>query len=174
MEDRLRHLERQRHGGDEVSRARFSRRDVLEMALAAGGLEPVRGARLEVWQANAAGRYDHPSDTNPAPLDPSFQGYCIIKTDADGRYRFKSIKPGAYPIGPGVVRPPHIHFEVLGHRDRLVTQMYFPEDPLNEKDDIFRQLGRFKGAAIGKVLPPTKELEPDSKLVLWDIVLDRG
>lgn len=136
--------------------------------------EPVRGGRLEVWQANAAGRYDHPSDTNPAPLDPNFQGYCVIRTDADGRYRFKSIKPGAYPVGPAVIRPPHIHFEVLGHRDRLVTQMYFPDDPLNEKDDIFRQLGQFKGAAIGKVLPPPKELEPDSKLVMWDIVLDRG
>lgn len=136
--------------------------------------EPVRGARLEVWQANAAGRYDHPSDTNPARLDPNFQGYCAIKTDADGRYRFKSIKPGGYPIGPGVTRPPHIHFEVHGQRDRLVTQMYFPGEPLNEKDDIFRRLGSSRSAAIGKVLPPTKELEPESKLVVWDIVLDRG
>ncbi|HET8623716.1 MAG TPA: hypothetical protein VFM14_09165 [Gemmatimonadales bacterium] len=136
--------------------------------------EPVRGARLEVWQANAAGRYAHPSDTNPAPLDPNFQGYCLLETDADGRYRFKSIKPGAYAIGPGVVRPPHIHVEVLGHKDRLVTQMYFPGEPLNEKDDIFKQLGSGKNAAIGKVVPPTKELEPESKLILWDIVLDRG
>ncbi|MCI0457559.1 MAG: hypothetical protein L0Z62_11365, partial [Gemmataceae bacterium] len=136
--------------------------------------EPVRGARLEVWQANAAGRYFHPSDTNPAPLDPNFEGYCMIETDADGRYRFKSIKPGAYPIGPGVTRPPHIHFEVLGHRDRLVTQMYFPGEPLNEKDIIFKELGTGKNAAIGKILPPTKDLEPDSKLVLWDIVLNRG
>lgn len=136
--------------------------------------EPVRGAGIEVWQANAAGRYDHPSDTNPAPIDPNFQGYCVIQTDAEGRYRFKSVKPGGYPIGPGVTRPPHIHFEVRGHRDRLVTQMYFPGEPLNEKDDIFRQLGRYRNAAIGKVLAPTKDLEPDSMLVLWDIVLDRG
>jgi protocatechuate 3,4-dioxygenase beta subunit len=136
--------------------------------------EPVRGAQLEIWQANAAGRYAHPSDGNPAPLDPNFQGYCIIKTDRDGRYRFKSVKPGAYPIGPGTTRPPHIHFEVLGHKNRLVTQMYFPGEPLNEKDDIFNQMGQFKNAAIAKLLPPTKELEPDSKLVMWDIVLDRG
>jgi len=136
--------------------------------------EPVRGAQLEIWQANAAGRYAHPSDGNPAALDPNFQGYCIIKTDREGRYRFKSIKPGAYPIGPGTTRPPHIHFEVLGHKNRLITQMYFPGEPLNEKDDIFNQMGQFKNAAIAKLLPPTKELEPDSKLVMWDIVLDRG
>jgi len=136
--------------------------------------EPVRGAQLEIWQANAAGRYAHPSDGNPAALDPNFQGYCIIKTDRDGRYRFKSIKPGAYPIGPGTTRPPHIHLEVLGHKNRLITQMYFPGEPLNEKDDIFNQMGQFKNAAIAKLLPPTKELEPDSKLVMWDIVLDRG
>ena len=136
--------------------------------------EPVRGAHVEVWQANAAGRYDHPSDRNPAPLDPNFQGYCLLKTDRDGRYRFKSITPGAYPVGPGATRPPHIHFEVLGRRDRLVTQMYFPGEPLNDQDPIFNDLGGSRSAAIGKVLAPTKEVEPESKLVMWDIVLDRG
>jgi len=136
--------------------------------------EPVRGARLEIWQANTFGRYTHPTDSNPAPLDPNFQGYSLLMTDAEGRYRFKSIKPGAYPVGPGIMRPPHIHFEVTGSKDRLVTQMYFPNEPLNEKDPVFKELGSGKNAAIGKVLPPTPDLEPDSKLVLWDIVLDRG
>ena len=139
--------------------------------------EPVRGAKVELWQANAHGRYDHPADINPAPLDPNFQGFGVQITDAEGRYRFKTIKPGAYPINPvnpGNARPPHIHFDVLGRKDRLVTQMYFPDEPLNEKDDIFMALGSSKGAAIGKVLPPTRELESDSLLVNWDIVLEKG
>jgi protocatechuate 3,4-dioxygenase beta subunit len=136
--------------------------------------EPVRGAKIEIWQANARGRYAHPSDTNPAPLDPYFQGYSVQLTDAEGRYRFKTIKPAAYPTGPNTMRPPHIHFDIVGSKDRLVTQMYFPNEPLNERDDIFKQLGADKDAAIAKVLPPTKELESNSKLVMWDIVLDRG
>ena len=139
--------------------------------------EPVRGARIELWQANTHGRYAHPTDINPAPLDPNFQGYGLQITDSEGRYRFKTIKPGAYPINPVNpvnVRPPHIHFDVLGRNDRLVTQMYFPDEPLNEKDGIFRELGSSKDAAIGKVLPPNKELEPDSLLINWDIILEKG
>ena len=136
--------------------------------------EPVRGARIELWQANTHGRYAHPSDTNSAPLDPNFQGYGVQLTDAQGHYRFKTIKPAAYQTGPNQMRPPHIHFDIAGKKDRLVTQMYFPNEQLNEKDDIFKQLGSDKDAAIGKVLPPTKDIEPDSLLVVWDIVLDRG
>lgn len=139
--------------------------------------EPVRGAKIEIWQANTHGRYAHPTDINPAPLDPNFQGYGEQITDAGGRYRFKTIKPGAYPINPvnpSNIRPPHIHFDVLGTKDRLVTQMYFPDEPLNEKDLLFRELGSSKDAAIGKVLPLTKELEPDSLLINWDIILEKG
>ena len=72
--------------------------------------EPVRNAKVEVWQANAHGRYTHPSDPNPAPLDPNFEGSAILTTDTDGRYRFKTIKPAAYPAGPNTMRPAHIHF----------------------------------------------------------------
>lgn len=139
--------------------------------------EPVSGAKVELWQANTHGRYAHPTDINPAPLDPNFQGYGVQITDAQGRYRFKTIKPGAYPINPvnpGNVRPPHIHFDVLGTKDRLVTQMYFPDEPLNEKDILFQELGSSRDAAIGKVLAPTKELEPDSLLINWDIILEKG
>ena len=139
--------------------------------------EPVRGAKVEIWQANTHGRYAHPTDINTAPLDPNFQGFGVQTTDAEGRYRFKTIKPGAYPINPvnpSNVRPPHIHFDILGRKDRLVTQMYFPDEPLNEKDAIFRELGSSKDAAIGKVLPLTKELEPDSLLINWDITLEKG
>ena len=85
--------------------------------------EPVRGARLEIWQANAKGRYDHPGDVNPAPLDPNFQGFGVQVTDAQGRYRFKTIKPAAYPINPANpsnIRPPHIHFDVTGRKVRTL------------------------------------------------------
>ena len=139
--------------------------------------EPVRGARMEIWQANAKGRYDHPGDINPAPLDPNFQGFGVGFTDAQGRYRFKTIKPAAYqidPLNPGNVRTPHIHFDVTGRKGRLVTQMYFPDEPLNEQDIIFKELGADKAAAICKVLPPGKTFEADSSLLVWDIVLDRG
>ena len=136
--------------------------------------EPVRGARLEIWQANANGRYAHPGDINPAPLDPNFQGFGVQITDAEGRYRFKTIKPAAYSINPTNMRTPHIHFDVTGKKGRLVTQMYFPGEPLNETDVIFKELGEDKNLAIAKVLPPGKDLEPDSLMVVWDIVLDRG
>src|SRR6266705_1220680 len=95
---------------------------------------PVHGARVEIWQANTHGRYTHPSDTNPAPLDPHFEGFAVLTTDAEGRYRFKTITPGAYPASPDRMRPPHIHFEVTGKINRLVTQMYFEGEPLNDTD----------------------------------------
>jgi protocatechuate 3,4-dioxygenase beta subunit len=139
--------------------------------------EPVEGAKVELWQANTHGRYAHPTDINPAPLDPNFQGFGVQTTDAEGRYRFKTIRPGAYPINPvnpSNVRPPHIHFDVTGLKDRLVTQMYFPDEPLNEQDVLFRELGSSKDAAVGKILPLTKDLEPESLLIHWDIILEKG
>jgi protocatechuate 3,4-dioxygenase beta subunit len=136
--------------------------------------QPVRGARVELWQANSHGRYTHPSDTNPAPLDPNFEGFAIQNTDAEGRYRFKTIKPGAYPATADWMRPPHLHFEVTGKVNRLVTQMYFPGEPLNDKDVLLQQLRNNRDGAIAKVLPPTADVEPDSRLVVWDIVLDKG
>ncbi len=97
---------------------------------------PVPAARLEIWQANAAGRYAHPSDDNPAPLDPNFQGYARLGTDTAGEYRIVTIKPGAYPGGRRGIRTPHIHFDLSGRVDRLVAQMYFPGEPLNEADAL--------------------------------------
>jgi protocatechuate 3,4-dioxygenase, beta subunit len=135
--------------------------------------EPVRNAKVEVWQANAHGRYTHPSDTNPAPLDPNFEGSAILTTDSDGRYRFKTIKPAAYPTGPNTTRPSHIHFQVSGQQDRLVTQMYFEGDPYNDTDPFLQSAGR-KELLITKLLPPTPELEPESKLVVFDIVVYIG
>ena len=106
--------------------------------------KPVRGALIEVWQANAAGRYRHIKDNHPAPLDPNFTGAGRTLTDQDGRYEFISIKPGAYPWRNhhNAWRPAHIHFSVFGStfRTRLVTQMYFPDDPLFDRDPIFQSI----------------------------------
>jgi protocatechuate 3,4-dioxygenase beta subunit len=136
--------------------------------------QPVQGAKVEIWQANTHGRYNHPSDTNPAPLDPNFEGFAVLTTDGEGRYRFKTIKPGAYPAGPDLIRPPHIHFEVTGKTNRLVTQMYFAGEPLNEKDPFLQSAGPNKGALIVTLRPPTQDIDPSSRIAVWDIVLDRG
>jgi len=136
--------------------------------------QPVKGARVELWQANTHGRYVHPSDTNPAPLDPNFEGFAIQDTDAEGRFRFKTIKPGAYPANPTWMRPPHLHFEVTGKINRLITQMYFPGEPLNDKDLLLQNIRGNKEGLIAKVLPPTSDVESDSRLVVWDIVIDKG
>jgi protocatechuate 3,4-dioxygenase, beta subunit len=102
---------------------------------------PVPNTLVEVWQTNAAGRYIHLRDQHPAPLDPNFTGAGRCLTDADGRYRFITIKPGAYPWRNhhNAWRPAHIHFSVFGRAfsQRLVTQMYFPGDPLFAYDPIF-------------------------------------
>ena len=106
--------------------------------------KPLRGQLVEVWQANAAGRYQHAVDTHEAPLDPNFTGAGRCLTDDEGTYRFVTIKPGAYPWGnhENAWRPNHIHFSLFGRAftERLVTQMYFPGDPLFEFDPIFNSI----------------------------------
>jgi len=108
------------------------------------GGRPIPHTLVEIWQANAAGRYAHDVDRHPAPLDPNFTGAGRCLTDADGRYRFVTVKPGAYPWHnhPNAWRPAHIHFSVFGRAfaDRLVTQMYFPGDPLFADDPIFQSV----------------------------------
>jgi len=103
---------------------------------------PQRGVMVEVWQANAAGRYHHPRDQHDAPLDPHFEGRARIFTDDEGRYSFVSIKPGAYPWRNhwNAWRPIHIHFGLhgAGFAQRMITQMYFPGDPLLDLDPVFQ------------------------------------
>jgi protocatechuate 3,4-dioxygenase beta subunit len=105
---------------------------------------PVRGALVELWQANAAGRYPHPLDQHDAPLADDFTGKGRATTDRDGWYRFVTIRPGAYPWrnAPNAWRPPHIHFSLFGpcFASRLVTQMYFPGDPLLPFDAIYNSV----------------------------------
>lgn len=102
---------------------------------------PIAGQLVELWQANAAGRYAHPVDQHPAPLDPNFTGAGRCLTGDDGTWSFVTVKPGAYPWGnhPNAWRPAHLHFSVFGRAftDRLITQMYFPGDPLFPYDPIF-------------------------------------
>jgi protocatechuate 3,4-dioxygenase beta subunit len=109
-----------------------------------GDGRPVPNTLVEVWQANAAGRYVHVNDRHPAPLDPNFTGTGRLMTGPDGSYRFTTIKPGAYPWRnhDNAWRPAHIHFSLFGRAfpQRLVTQMYFPGDPLFDQDPIFNAI----------------------------------
>jgi protocatechuate 3,4-dioxygenase beta subunit len=126
---------------------------------------PIAGARLDLWQANAAGRYAHPSDIAKAPLDPHFQGFASIVSDSRGDWRIVTIKPGGYdsPIGH---RPPHIHFDVRGKSHRNVAQLYFPEDAEgNARDTLYKALGREAGTSLAL------RNSGDPNKYAWDIVL---
>lgn len=105
---------------------------------------PIRRSLVEIWQANASGRYAHPGDQHEAPLDPNFLGKGRTLTDDEGRYRFVTVKPGSYPWRnhPYAWRPQHIHFSLIGNApvQRLITQMYFPGDPLLAIDPIYNSV----------------------------------
>lgn len=135
--------------------------------------QPIPGARIEIWQANTHGRYSHPADSNSAPIDPSFEGFAVQTSDALGRFRFKTIKPGPYPVTPDWTRPPHIHFDVTGHGGRIVTQMYFQGEPLNEMDRFLNSTKR-KQELIAHFQSPADDMEPDSLVAVWDITLPEG
>jgi protocatechuate 3,4-dioxygenase beta subunit len=134
----------------EIDMSREGGRDAMGQRIIVAGRvtddagRPVADAMIELWQANAAGRYHHERDAHDAPLDPNFRGAGRVFTDGDGRYRFTSIKPGAYPWRnhPNAWRPNHIHFSLFGASwgARLVTQMYFPGDPLLAIDPIFQSI----------------------------------
>jgi protocatechuate 3,4-dioxygenase beta subunit len=138
--------------------------------------QPVRQTLVEVWQANAAGRYVDPGDQHSAPLDPNFTGAGRCLTDAEGRYRFVTIKPGAYPWNnhPNAWRPAHIHFSLFGPElgSRMVTQMYFPGDPLMPLDPI---LGSITDSRARELLVAAFDIgTTEAAWALsyrWDIVL---
>jgi protocatechuate 3,4-dioxygenase beta subunit len=136
---------------------------------------PVRATLVEVWQANAAGRYVDPVDQHPAPLDPNFTGAGRCVTDAQGEFRFVTVKPGAYPWRnhENAWRPAHIHFSVFGPQldSRLVTQMYFPGDPLIPLDPILSSVGDpGRHLLVARFDPGTTR--PEWALgYRWDIVL---
>jgi protocatechuate 3,4-dioxygenase, beta subunit len=141
-----------------------------------GNGRPVPNTLVEIWQCNAAGRYHHKVDQHPAPLDPNFTGAGRTMTDAEGNYHFITVKPGAYPWGnhPNAWRPAHIHFSLFGtaFSTRLVTQMYFPDDPLFPFDPIFNSIPdeRARQRLISKF--EMDLTQPDWALGFrWDIVL---
>lgn len=134
---------------------------------------PVRGGKLQIWQANAFGRYAHPNDDNLAPLDPGFEGFAVVETDDDGRYDLRTIKPGAYPTGPTSIRPSHIHFEVFGKRERLITQLYFAGDP-HQDSDSWLQSSSKPETIVMPIRDPLPGMSAEEKLVVFDIVLMHG
>ena len=137
---------------------------------------PVRDSLVEVWQANAGGRYLHDEDNHPAPLDPNFSGGGRCMTDGEGHYRFVTIRPGAYPWKnhSNAWRPAHIHFSLFGRSftQRLITQMYFPDDPLFDHDPIFNSIPDPKARELLISSFDLSETVPDWALAFrWDIVL---
>ncbi|MFI9201868.1 protocatechuate 3,4-dioxygenase subunit beta [Streptomyces sp. NPDC053048] len=138
---------------------------------------PVRGQLVELWQANAAGRYAHRLDDHRAPLDPNFTGTGRCLTDAAGRYRFTTVRPGAYPWAPHphAWRPGHLHFSLFGtaFTQRLVTQMYFPNDPLLPYDAVRNSLADADARRrLVAVYDPDLNESEWSLGYHWDIVLD--
>jgi protocatechuate 3,4-dioxygenase, beta subunit len=140
---------------------------------------PVPDTLVEIWQANACGRYMHWRETEfPAPLDPNFLGVGQCRTNADGEYRFLTIKPGPYPWGnhPNAWRPAHIHFSLMGPSvgTRLVTQMYFPDDPLFALDPIFQAVPEHSRDRLIAAYDHSVTTANWALGYRWDIVLRGG
>ncbi len=139
---------------------------------------PVGGAMVEIWQANAAGRYIHPNDDDHAPVDANFYGAARLVTDETGGFTLRTIKPGAYPVpaSDGWWRPPHVHFSLFGKvwLSRLVTQMYFPGEPLNAQDRILNAVpdAATRERLVARCLPPTGD--PYDALVFEHQIVLRG
>lgn len=133
---------------------------------------PVRGAAIELWQANAVGRYDHPGDNQSAgAVDPNFQGYALLITDRAGNFKFRTIRPGAYksPVG---LRTPHLHLIVKGRSERLVTQMYFPGEPLNASDSLLKNASPRESVIARHIARLSGD--PGAAAFAWDVVLAEG
>lgn len=130
----------------------------------------IGNATVELWQADANGRYHHPLDPNLAPLDANFQGWAMIKTDANGLFHFKTVMPGAYPASTTWTRPPHIHFKVSKHGyAALTTQMYFPNEALNKTDLLLNNKSSAEQSAM-----IAKKMGQQGNLIIYEynIVLD--
>jgi protocatechuate 3,4-dioxygenase, beta subunit len=134
----------------DIDLSRFAGGEAIGERIIVGGRildedgRPIPDTLIEIWQCNAAGRYAHPNDQHDAPLDPHFSGVGRVMTDAEGVYRFTTVKPGAYPWRNhhNAWRPAHIHFSLFGpsFATRLITQMYFPGDPLLALDPIYNSI----------------------------------
>jgi len=132
---------------------------------------PLPGTELTIWQANAAGRYTNPMDRNPASLDPNFIGVTSFRVARDGSYRLRTIRPGPYPEPSGTIRTPHIHFDAVHADYRLVTQMYFPDQPQNTNDILLSTLAARRRDPRSVICQPVETSEPGVLGFRWDIVL---
>ncbi len=150
-------------------RARGQVIDVVGRVLNPDG-RPVPFAFIDLWQANAAGRYAHPADSNPAPLDPDFQGSARLKADGNGFYRFRTIKPGRYPG-----RVPHLHLAISGESRRVTTQMYFPGEAGNHEDGVLGRIprGPLRDRLIATAVRPLSD-DRGAATFRWDVVLRVG
>ena len=136
---------------------------------------PLKGIIIEIWQANASGKYRDKNDTHDAAIDPNFLGYGVTKTNSNGSYKFKTILPGAYPWGnhKNAWRPKHIHFSIINESisNRLCTQMYFPNDFLLNYDPIFNSIEkRYRNSLIAK-FDNKNNIVPNYLVFTFDIVL---
>lgn len=131
------------------------------------------GAMVDIWQANTHGRYSHPQDPNDAPLDENFQGWAIVRSGSGGEFKFKTIVPGAYPATRNWMRPPHIHFKVAkrGYLE-VTTQMYFPDQQLNDVDRLLQSKSAEEQAVMIAAQIGTKE--DGQKLLSYHIVLEQA
>lgn len=146
---------------------------LVEGRVSDGDGKPLADALVDVWQANAAGRYHHERDPNPAPRDANFQGWAQVLTGADGKYSFLTVKPGAYPAAADWTRPPHIHFKIAKRGfHELTTQMFFDGEPLNEVDQLFLALSADERKSVVAGLGQARTADGEEALhCRFDIVL---
>ncbi|WDE00834.1 protocatechuate 3,4-dioxygenase [Thalassomonas actiniarum] len=131
-------------------------------------LKPVEGVTIDLWQANSFGKYHHPHDTNSAPVDKHFQAWAIMQSGAEGQFKFKTVIPGAYPLGRNQQRTPHIHFKIAKNGYvPLLTQMYFPNHQLNEQDGLFRR------KSVAEQAMMTAKLVGKNNQYQYDIILEK-
>ena len=131
-------------------------------------MNPIEGVTIDLWQANSYGKYHHPHDTSEAPIDENFQAWAILQSGTEGRYKIKTVLPGAYPLNSKNQRTPHIHLKIskLGY-DSLLTQMYFPDHPLNEKDGLFRRKSKLEQVMM------TAKKQGKGHQYRYDIIIER-
>ncbi|WDE03607.1 protocatechuate 3,4-dioxygenase [Thalassomonas viridans] len=131
-------------------------------------LNPVEGVTIDLWQANTFGKYHHPHDTSSAPVDENFQAWAIIQSGSQGRFKFKTVVPGAYPLGSNQQRTPHIHFKIgKNGYVPLLTQMYFPNHPLNKQDGLFKRKSAEEQARM------TAKVAGNGNQYQYDIIIEK-
>jgi protocatechuate 3,4-dioxygenase, alpha subunit len=161
----------QEPGNDLAARGAAGERVEIEGRLLDGDGAPVTDAMIEVWQANAAGRYNHPEDLQESkPRDPNFHGFGRVATGPDGRFRLRTVKPGAVPGSDSAQQAPHISVSIFarGLLKRLVTRIYFPGEPLNETDPLLSALPADRCATL---IARVVDADAAQRVLYFDIVL---